>query len=461
MPTCEVCGRQKRARVYPGADVSRPEWTFQDPAPLDKDFAARNSRNQEGRWLKCERSTPQEAQQFRNESGDVVMKFIPLPTMCATPVFLCFSCIDLLGADEEPRCPTHLACATPFCQSKPGFINFCSTCRVMYRSCGSRQHGVGNCQRCGARTKGPQDALEAFAAHETPLSVPIPPPMFVPCVMSSSGGTLDFTAAAMKYLGSLADWVQSNAPKHDVDAGHLTFCVTLLEKNEEQDDPKLKVLFTHSAPVTYEGVYAKKASVRAKLDAEVKEDRFALAGLLAGGMRRLARAFMEENRKYVGEFLAQYKRANPGNSMMLPESDPMIFLDRDTGTHFLLEETGTNQDSAAVQWKRAETASVRNDALLRALNFAHGHGFRLMTGEDGALGSYVLEENNLHHAEMRAVRYASRFKYSIVAMAPTKGCCASAQRKNNCHGTLSALNLIERIPIERRTQDGFNAFLKS
>jgi hypothetical protein len=279
---------------------------------------------------------------------------------------------------------------------------------------------------------------------QTPVSVPIPVPTIKACPLSVKSS---FADEAVWYAGVLADWLQSHGPSHQVDVGHQTLCVSFLEKQGGGEDPKIKVLITHSGGATYTGAYSKKRTIRYKVgggEGSARDDP------QPTGMRQLGMAFMQANREQIGAFLEKHRRTNPKNSIMLPECDPLVFYHRSRRDHYLLVP-----DPGGRLAEQQPALEGKDPGLKAAAQFAATHAFCLHEA-----GSYDLDGNNAHHAEMRALKYASTFKYGIVAMAPTKGCCTAAERAFNCNGDLTRLGFIERVPAERRTQSGYNAYLK-
>jgi hypothetical protein len=367
---------------------------------------------------------------------------------CAVQVFGCFACHQLTGG--SPRCEAHSGCEVDngrggTCGETIARFEFCSPCSRLFRRCRQRAHGVRTCPTCNSRTKD-ASAVEARRRElQTPVSVPIPVPVIRACPLSVQG---NFADEAVAYAGLLADWLQSHGPSHKVDVGHQTLCVSFLEKQGEDEDPKIKVLITHSGGATYTGQYSKKRTIRYKVGRDAGAGR---DDPQPTGMRQLGIAFMQANREAIGAFLARHKRTNPKNSIMLPECDPLVYYYRDGQGHYLLVPDPGGRTLAEQQ----ALVEGKGPGLKAAAKFAETHAFCLHQ-----TGSYDLDGSNAHHAEMRALKYATTFNYGVVAMAPTKGCCTAAERTSNCNGVLTGLGLIGRVPAERRTQSGYNAFLK-
>lgn len=118
------------------------------------------------------------------------------------------------------------------------------------------------------------------------------------------------------------------------------------------------------------------------------------------------------------------------------EADPMVYYDKDTQLHFLLDRKPLWKDSKA--WKPTSTAGQRAETR-GALHDA------LLLGPYKPYPSYTgTGAQNAHHAEMRAVTYAAKRGLDLHLIHPTRDCCPK------CHDSLSSMKLLGLVPSKLR-----------
>lgn len=268
-------------------------------------------------------------------------------------------------------------------------------------------------------------------------------------VQSCSSSEVKDKEGAKAVAANLADWLANSAKKYGVDAGHLTLCVSIFATSDREN---IGIVITHSSSYTYSGDQVQSSMLHYQSGMiGLKDDYVVWAKEEHSGLLKLVSAFIYSNLTALVEALDKAGLYWSDKSyILLPENHPLVYYDRETNLHFLLEPDQLLEASES-QLEKAE-----KDAQKRAVNFAQRHRCKVVDTE-GKIATYDLDNYNYHHAEMRAIQWGNRLKLELVAMAPTKGCCTSTQRELNCQKYLTDKGLIDCVPKGRRDQNHFDA----
>lgn len=375
---------------------------------------------------------------------------------CTDAGFYCVLCQVTISSGF--CCAKHItACEEEDCTNNKVNVSCCSNCNGISVTCRNHKKQVVANKECtqtkkrkisGSATTNTSDKTQKCNLNLTPQAVkaanikiadsiiiPLGPVDISACKTTEKS---DFKEQAKTLSGKLADWIDKEAPRFSVDSGHTTFCVSIFEC----EGGAITILLTHSGQYTYTG--------EAKNLIQYTDGKIVNADFVSGsGLREMAKDFMSTNGDAIMKFLTENGKANKANKILLPESNPIVYYHRDTKMHFLMVP-GKVDD---------KHLSHSSNAVSGAATFGQTHGCCIKTS-NGEPAAYDLDNNNQHHAEMRAIAWGSDNACSLVAMAPTKGCCTVSERPNNCNNYLTTKGLLDCIPKERQTQSGYNEHKK-
>jgi len=176
--------------------------------------------------------------------------------------------------------------------------------------------------------------------------------------------------------------------------------------------------------------------------------------------RRKEGMSQEERLAYVEREADEYRAVLTNDEKYDYQTGVCAILEKDGKYYEAKLNSGMPSENAAVSLE-PDDPEQKGGLINPGPHAKREEGKRVAYTEDaeGNRVEYDPAKDNRHHAEMRLLDWAEKAGYHIVAMAPTRGCCAACQEALKAEWGEKGFR--DRLPESRHDPENFSKYMSS